>query len=70
MSDLDDGLDQKPLDEKEVEHAIVDLLPPKHYDLIISHNPSGEYTRHIRHEEASKAVIKNWHAGKISASEL
>jgi LmbE family N-acetylglucosaminyl deacetylase len=70
MGDLDDGPEQKPLDEKEVERAILDLLPPKHFDLIISHNPSGEYTKHIRHEEASKAVIKLWHAGKISANEL
>jgi len=70
MGDLDDGPEQKPLDEKAVENAILDLLPPVHYDLIITHNPTGEYTRHIRHEEVSKAVIKLWHAGKISASEL
>ena len=70
MGDLDDGPDQKPLDEKEVERAILDLLPPKHFDLIISHNPSGEYTKHIRHEEVSKAVIKLWHVGKISTNEL
>ena len=70
MGDLDDGPEQKPLDEKEVENAILDLLPPKHFDLIISHNPSGEYTRHFRHEEVSKAVIKLWHAGKISTNEL
>ena len=70
MGDLDDGPEQKPLVEKDVEHAILDLLPQKHFDLIISHNPSGEYTRHIRHEEVSKAVIKLWHAGKISTNEL
>jgi LmbE family N-acetylglucosaminyl deacetylase len=70
MGDLDDGPDQNPLDEKAVELAILDLLPPDHYDLIISHNPSGEYTRHLRHEEVSKAVIKNWYTGKIAASEL
>jgi len=70
MGDLDDGPEQKPLDEKEIECAILNLLPPKHFDLIISHNPTGEYTRHVRHEEASKAVIKLWHAGKISTNEL
>ena len=70
MGDLDDGPDQKPMDKNEVEHAILELLPPKHFDLIISHNPSGEYTRHIRHEEVSKAVITLWHAGKISTNEL
>ena len=70
MGDLDDGPEQKPLDEREVEHALLDLIPPKHYDLIITHNPTGEYTRHVRHEEVSKAVIGLWCAGKISASEL
>ncbi len=70
MGDLDDAPDQKPLDEKEVERTILDLLPPKHFDLILTHNPTGEYTRHIRHEEVSKAVIKLWYAGKIYTSLL
>src|SRR5680860_1331096 len=70
MGDLDDGPEQKPLDEKEVEQTIQDLLPPKHFDLLITHNPSGEYTRHLRHEETGKAVINLWHTGKISADEL
>jgi LmbE family N-acetylglucosaminyl deacetylase len=70
MGDLDDGPDQKLLDEKVMEGAILDLLPSKHFDLIITHNPSGEYTRHIRHEEVSKSVIKLWDAGKITANEL
>lgn len=70
MGDLDDGPEQNPLDEKEVERTILDLLPSKHFDLIITHNPTGEYTKHIRHEEANKAVIKLWNAGKISANEL
>lgn len=70
MGDLNDGPDQKPLDEKEVQRVILELLPKKHFDLIISHNPSGEYTRHLRHEETGKAVIKLWQAGKINANEL
>jgi LmbE family N-acetylglucosaminyl deacetylase len=70
IGDLDDGPEQKPLDENEIEHTILQLLPSRHFNLIISHNPSGEYTRHIRHEETSKAVIKLWKAGKISANEL
>jgi hypothetical protein len=70
MGDLDDGPDQIPLDEKEVEQTILDLLPLKHFDLILTHNPTGEYTRHIRHEEAGKAVIKLWNVGKISANRL
>jgi len=70
MGDLDDGPEQKPLDEMEVENIILDLLPPQHFDLIITHNPVGEYTRHLRHEETGKAVIKLWHEGKISTDEL
>lgn len=66
MGDLDDSPEQKPADEKEVERTILNLLPPKHFDLILTHNMAGEYTRHKRHEEVSKAVIKLWNAGKIS----
>ncbi len=70
MGDLDDSPEQKPLAAKEVQGAILRLLPQKHFDLIISHNPAGEYTRHLRHEEIGRAVIMLWHAGKISANEL
>ena len=70
MGDLDDGLEQIPLESEEVEQAILRLLPPKHYDLIITHNPTGEYTRHLRHEEISQAVIRLWDNRKILASEL
>ena len=70
MGDLDDGPEQKPLDEKEVERTILDLLPSKHFDLIITHNPTGEYTKHLRHEEVSRAVITLWQNGEITASEL
>ena len=70
MGDFDDGPEQKPLDENELEQTILQLLPSMHFDLIISHNPGGEYTRHIRHEEISKAVINLWHSDKISANEL
>lgn len=70
MGDMDDGPDQKPLDEKEIQRAILELLPKNHFDLIISHNPSGEYTRHLRHEEVGKAVIRLWQTGKISSGEL
>ena len=70
MGDLDDGPDQNPLDEKEIERTIMDLVLPGHFDLIITHNISGEYTRHIRHEEVSKAVISLWIAGRLQAREL
>ncbi len=70
MGNLDDGPEQNPLDEDEVEQAILGLLPDRHFDLIISHNPNGEYTRHLRHEEVSKAVINLWNKKKITADEL
>ena len=70
MGDMDDGPEQMPLDVNDVQQMILDLLPAMHYDLVLTHNPSGEYTRHIRHEDVSKAVIRLWHTGKISAGEL
>jgi LmbE family N-acetylglucosaminyl deacetylase len=70
MADLDDSPEQVPLNTNDVEQTILEMLPQHHFDLIITHNPSGEYTRHLRHEEVSSAVIKLWHKGKISTSEL
>ena len=70
MGDLDDGPDQTPLENKVVQDAILDLLPPKHFDLIITHNPNGEYTKHLRHEEIGRAVITLWQMRKISTYEL
>jgi LmbE family N-acetylglucosaminyl deacetylase len=70
MGDLDDGPNQHPLNENELEQTILKLLPAKHFDLIITHSPNGEYTKHLRHEETGKAVIKLWQEGKISAKKL
>ena len=70
IGDLDDGPEQNPLDENKVQEVILQLLPKKYFDIIITHDPNGEYTKHIRHEEISKAVIKLWHAGKIFSNEL
>lgn len=39
-------------------------------NLLITHDPAGEYTRHLRHEETSRAVIKLWYDEKIFAHEL
>ena len=44
-------------------------MPDKPFDLLITHDPAGEYTRHLRHEETGRAVIDLWYAGKISARE-
>jgi len=69
MGNLDDEPEQKPLKAIEVETAILDLLPVRHFDIIISHNPTGEYTRHIRHEETGKAIIHLWHNNQIAANQ-
>jgi LmbE family N-acetylglucosaminyl deacetylase len=70
MNDLDDGPEQIPLAKSEIEAAILSSLPNLDFDLIISHNPAGEYTRHHRHEEIGEAVITLWHTGRIQADEL
>src|SRR5580698_7269514 len=43
MGDLDDGPEQKPLAENEVEDALLELLPVTNFDLIITHSINGEY---------------------------
>lgn len=70
MGELDDGPDQTPIDNEKVKAAVLSLLPNRSFDLIITHNPSGEYTRHLRHEEIGKAVIELWYQNKISSNEL
>jgi LmbE family N-acetylglucosaminyl deacetylase len=70
MWDLDDGPAQTPTDPKKLEQTILNLLPSNHFDRIITHNPSGEYTRHLRHEEVSRAVIQLWSTERIWTKEL
>jgi len=70
MGDLDDGPDQEPLAENVVQETILQLLPQTHFDLILSHSPAGEYTRHRRHEEIGNGVITLWQAGALSTEEL
>ena len=70
VSDLDDEPEQKSLSNDKVESAILNLWPQTHFDLIITHNPHGEYTKHLRHEETSKAVISLWNEGKICTNQL
>jgi LmbE family N-acetylglucosaminyl deacetylase len=70
MADLDDGPDQLPLDTRLIESIIVSLLPRTDYDLLVTHSPFGEYTRHRRHEETSRAVTRLWLEGQLTAREL
>lgn len=70
MADLDDGRAQEPLDPELVRRTIVDRLPCRAYDLVLTHGPRGEYTSHRRHEECSAAVVSLWTDGQIDAKEL
>lgn len=70
MGDLDDGPGQSPLSGPEVEREIMGLLPVNHYDVVITHSPFGEYTRHRRHEETGRAVASLWQKEKLFAGEL
>ena len=70
IGDLDDGPEQTPISDFDLQYAILQLLPTTHFDLVITHHPAGEYTRHLRHEETSRAVIELWLAGKITATTL
>ncbi len=70
MADLDDGPQQRPLEARDVQTTVLDLLPTRRFDLVLCHNPTGEYTRHLRHEEVSRAVILLWQSGQLQTDEL
>lgn len=70
MGNLDDGAEQRPLNKNVVKKAILNLLPEQKFDLVLTHSPTGEYTRHLRHEEIGRAVIELWNEQKISTDEL
>jgi len=70
IGDLDDGPEQVPLANEEVEAAVTSLLPSQEWDVIFSHSPFGEYTRHRRHEEVGRAVVSLWSRGELSTRDL
>lgn len=70
MADLDDGPEQSPLAGAEIRRTIIDSLPKRDFDLILTHSPKGEYTRHLRHEEVSEAVFSLWKNGELKAKNL
>jgi len=67
MGDLDDGPEQRPLEIEQVAATLLELLPRRRYDLILTHGPAGEYTRHRRHEEVHLAVVSLWRQGRLEA---
>jgi len=70
MGNLDDEPEQLPLSNIMVQNVILTLLPSSKFDLVITHNFRGEYTRHLRHEETGRAVLALWRAGKLSAKQI
>jgi len=70
MGDLDDGPDQTPLVDDQVAHAVLALLPGPSWDVVFTHSPFGEYTRHRRHEETARAVAALWKRGRLVAPEV
>lgn len=69
MGDLDDGPEQNALDNGEIQRTIMELLPLDRFEVIITHSTAGEYTRHLRHEETAKAVMRLLESGELSARE-
>ena len=70
MGDLDDGPEQSPLNQRGLKDTITDLLEDDNWDLVVTHGPRGEYTRHRRHEEVCEAVLQLWETGKIACDDL
>lgn len=57
IEDLDDGVEQVPLNYLDYENAVLKNSLNGFYDIIITHNPFGEYTFHRRHEEVFNALM-------------
>lgn len=70
MGDLDDGSEQQPLVQSELENEILRLLPTTHFDLILTHNSTGECSDYLRYVEVNKAVLTLLNKRDISDKEL
>lgn len=70
IADLDDGPDQRPMPPRLLELTIATMLPTTRIDLLLTHGPEGEYTRHRRHEEVCRAVVSLWQEGLARANSL
>jgi LmbE family N-acetylglucosaminyl deacetylase len=70
MADLDDGPEQAPLALEQVQETIARLLAVGSYNLILTHGPNGEYTRHRRHAECCRSVVELWRSGRIDTKRL
>ena len=70
IADLDDGPEQMPLADRQVQDTISELLPLDRCDLVITHSLWGEYTRHLRHEETAKAVLALCRSDRLHAKAI
>ena len=70
LHDCDDGPEQRPLPPEEMLRVIGRWAASLSFDLIITHGPKGEYTRHRRHEEVFRAVFDLWRSGTIVTKSL
>jgi len=70
MGNLDDGPEQTPLATDVVRAEILSVLPGTNWDIILTHDARGEYTRHRRHEETGAAFLAIWKEGLLSANRL
>ena len=70
LGDLDDSPEQEPVEQAEIFKVLDELLPKRSYKLVLTHGPQGEYTRHLRHEEISRAVLQLWQDKKLNTEEL
>lgn len=70
MADLDDGPEQTPLAAEQVQETNQRLLSRTGYDLVLTHGPMGEYTRHRRHAECCQSLVELWRSGVIHTRRL
>jgi LmbE family N-acetylglucosaminyl deacetylase len=71
MGDVNDGPEQHPLSPRDVREAVLELLVrERRFDVLFTHSPRGEYTRHRRHEEVGRAICDLWTAGELDLGEL
>jgi hypothetical protein len=49
---------------------LINLIKGSRFDLVITHSPWGEYTRHRRHEEIGKALLSLWGSREIQTKEM
>jgi len=70
MGEMDDDPERTPPAVGDIQKMVLELLPSRRFDLIITHGIWGECTRHLRHEETSKAVSSLWNAGRLPARQM